>query len=744
METYTELKNELLQLGQRLSDLFAKIRSIPGLHDHAFEGWEKNCQRIRDHLSEETLRVAVVGAIKSGKSTFVNSLFKGDHLKRGAGVVTSIVTKIRKGDALSANLCFKSWDEVNADMEPALVLFPSLDWREEEGRFDIRRDAERVALQQALDALGSDLLITNDTRNLNSVLLSSYLKGYDRVREMVSSETMGCQYDGDAFPKHRDFAGDDALAVYLRDIRLDIPSESIGSDIEIADCQGSDSPNPLHLAMIQDYLLSTHLIIYVISGRTGLRQADIRFLSVIRKMGIIGNILFVINFDFNEHESTDDLTALVEKIRAEISLIKPEPRIYTLSALFNLFRSQKEHLSRKDALRLGQWEAEHALSSLSDQETDRFQSYFRQKLASDRYSLLLKNHLERLGVIASGMGHRIRLHTDMLTRDDSETSEFINKIKYNQDKVNQISAMIKNTMDGVVRRMQQSLRGEIDSFFGSRTDGILGDTISFIRNYNVPYHTYEENLNTSGFANTLYLVFQEFRQATDTFMAETINPEIIRFARDTEGKLRERIGTAKGPYDVMISDALAEYDKVMETFGISPPEGMHYHAELPDVEQVKRSAGLTLPPAVASMHYSTQIKTEAVMRLGFYRVTRMFRRLFSKPVENDKEGEVLALKNGVARMKRETEKSLIFHFKDYRENIKFQYVFKLADALGEALYEILLDQFQGYATNLSQMAKQIGEKRTDTRETSEILSELAAVSSEISEGIRALGARLDS
>ena len=68
--------------------------------------------------------MAVVGPIKSGKSTFLNSLLKGDFLKRGAGVVTSIVTRVRSGERLKATLYYKSWEEVNEDMEQALVLFP--------------------------------------------------------------------------------------------------------------------------------------------------------------------------------------------------------------------------------------------------------------------------------------------------------------------------------------------------------------------------------------------------------------------------------------------------------------------------------------------------------------------------------------------------------------------------------------------------------------------------------------------
>ena len=326
MDTYNSLKDELLQVNRDILTLFSNAESIAGMSDHSFVDWQKTCDGIQKQISEEIIRVAFVGPVKSGKSSFINALFKGDYLKRGAGVVTSIVTRVRSGKLLQAKLLFKSWDEVNSDMEQALVLFPSLEWRTESDRFDIRRKKERIDLRNALDSLSAEHLISNGARNVNSVLLASYLKGYEKVKDMVSSDNMTSQYEEDLFSEHRTFVSDGDMAVYLRDVQLEIDSESIDSNIEIADCQGSDSPNPLHLFMIQDYLLITHLIIYVISSRTGLREADIKFLSMIKKMGIMDNILFVINCDFSEHESIEDLNALIEKVKEELSLIKPAPR----------------------------------------------------------------------------------------------------------------------------------------------------------------------------------------------------------------------------------------------------------------------------------------------------------------------------------------------------------------------------------------------------------------------------------
>ena len=122
MDTYTDLKKELFETLTLLGALFSKASSIPGIGDRLFVDWETSCGLIRRQLSEEMIRVAVVGSIKSGKSTFVNAFVKGDYLKRGAGVVTSFVTRIRRGKSLQATLFFKNWDEVNSDINQAIAL----------------------------------------------------------------------------------------------------------------------------------------------------------------------------------------------------------------------------------------------------------------------------------------------------------------------------------------------------------------------------------------------------------------------------------------------------------------------------------------------------------------------------------------------------------------------------------------------------------------------------------------------
>ncbi|UCF93245.1 MAG: dynamin family protein [Desulfobacterales bacterium] len=744
MDTYHTLKSEILKLNQDISSLFMKAKSIPGMFDYSFGDWEKTCETLPNQMREETMRVAIVGPIKSGKSTFLNSIFGDDYVKRGAGVVTSMVTRVRSGDRLRANLYFKTWDEVNAEIDEALVLFPSLNWRSENDKFDIRREKEREELRDALSALGAEQMITQDTRNINNVLLTSYLKGYDTVRGLLSAGAGTCQYADDQFGEHRAFASDEALAVYLRDIQLEINSGDLDSTVEIADCQGSDSPNPLHLAMIQEYLLLTHLIIYVISSRTGLRRADIKFLSMIKKMGILDNTLFVINCDFNEHESLDDLQALVAKVQAELALIKPSPKIYAFSSLFNLFRAQNAKLPRRDRLRFEQWQAERELTEFSGKETARFEYEFKHQLNQKRYALLLKNHLERLDVITSSMSNWIEIHQDILTRDADSAQSIILKVKQHRQRLHQIKTLIENTVSGATPKIKSELNSDVNRFFDPATGQVSVEINDFISSYRMLSEKYRNSLSVSGFSNTLALVFQEFKQSLDGFLTEVINPEVIQFVNLKENRIREYYGTIAGPYEAMIKEAFNEYEDVVEKAGVVLNHERHVKMELPAMEVVLRTTALQRPLLAAAMHYSAKMKTEAVMRLGFYRVLKNVSSLLKKPAKPRGEEALRALQSGVTRMKRETKKSVSYHLKDYRENLKFNYLFKLVEAVARSLSEGLLDYFHVYTTDLSTLLERINTEQSDKKRAAEVLEEMDRVSQDIFQRIKQVRKNIES
>jgi GTPase SAR1 family protein len=718
-------KSSILEINREVSALFRTAKSIPGLADHTFGDWERTCEALPAQLDEDIVRVAVVGAIKSGKSTFLNALLGGDYLKRGAGVVTSIVTRVRAGRELRATLYYKSWEEVNRDMEQALVLFPAPAWRGVDERFDVRREHERAGLGSALQALHADQRISDDARNRNMVLLSCYLQGYDTVSRFLSDRPVSRQYEADGFIEHWKFSGNEALAVYLRDIQVEVDRHTIGSSVEVADCQGSDSSNPLHLAMIQDYLRMAHLLVYVVSSRTGLRRADIKFLSMIKKMGILDNILFVLNCDFSEHPSIEELKSLAGRVAEELSLIKSEPELFAFSALFNLFASQDGNLSDKERRRLEAWRAEPELVEFSRQESVRFSAAFDEILTRKRYTLLYQNPIERLSAVNAGMANWIGVNREILSRDASTAGEIAGRIRKHQERFGQILQAMQSSLSGVVPKIREQVGADVNRFLDPGSGEVMKAVNGFISRYSPAPGAHAETLQSGGFSHALYQVFQEFKQALDGFITEQVNPEIIRFIALEEERVKEAVEGIAAPYRSLIEDAYGEFCYLMKTLGIPidciRPEAMG----LPSIESLMRTSGLRLPPLATTIGYTARIRTEAILRRGLYRAVTQLKKALKKPVEAG-EGDLRALQEGAKRIKQETRQSFVFHLRDYQENLKFAYLFRLSEVVAQRLCQAVAEQVQAYSSDFATLAHQLSSRQQDKDQAVSVLADMDA------------------
>ena len=738
MDAYNRHKSDLLTINNEILGLIAATRSIPELSHESSAEWEKTCKLLPRQLEEEVMRVAVVGTIKSGKSTFLNAMLHGDHLKRGAGVVTSIVTRVHRGAGLRATLFFKSWDDVNRDMEQALVLFPSLNWRSANSGFDIRNENERRELGEALKELAGEHLISMDARNINNVLLTSYLRGYETVKSIVTDSGAIRVYDKKEFGRHREFVGDENLAVYLRDVELEIDSADLDESIEIADCQGSDSPNPLHLAMIQDYLLTAHLLIYVISSRTGLRQADLRFLNIIQKMGILDNTLFVINSDFGEHENLQDLQTLVDKVTGELSLIKPNASPYCFSALYNLFARMSGELPARDKLRMQQWETETEMLAYAEKETARFEADFAGTVSRKKFRLLFQNHLHRLSTVLVTISNTIEFGREILGKDTRSAQTIVDRIGQHQKRLSQIKRTVSSAVDGSVAQIKKDVQTEVNQYLDSHSGAVFGDLRGFIESYRLTSSSYRHQLANTGFTHTLYHIFQQFKQDMDSFLTESVNPAIIQFLRQEEEKIKGLVESLIAPYEAMIADVNGEYQRELDELGVELHIDSHDDAAYPEIESLIRMAGLKRPSLMANMRYSARIKTDAVLRYSAYRVMRNFKKLLKKPVADEMTEAEQALQRGLVRMKQEALESLEFQLTDYRENLKFNYLFRLIETAAANFSEIILSRFQSHFSDLKSICNSLSRTQSDKEDTRSRLAQMQETSRGLREKIASL------
>jgi len=154
-------------------------------------------------------------------------------------------------------------------------------------------------------------------------------------------------------------------------------------------------------------------------------------------------------------------------------------------------------------------------------------------------------------------------------------------------------------------------------------------------------------------------------------------------------------------------------------------------AEL-DINMLKRLKNLELPSAAATMQYSTAIKTEAIMRFGFYNFLKGIKKLIRQPVKDETENAISALTDAIKRMKKETLEGLVFHFKNYKENLKFQYIFKLIDTVSDNIYEVMMERFHDYTQDLSQLTSSAVKEQVDKDQLSQdfdgVASDVKAIS----------------
>ena len=86
---HTNLEN----LKQILETLTAELSPLFPDDSAQLNSWRRSLEAVSESLQDHTLRIAVVGPVKSGKSTFINAVQGRDLLKRGAGYILSHTRK---------------------------------------------------------------------------------------------------------------------------------------------------------------------------------------------------------------------------------------------------------------------------------------------------------------------------------------------------------------------------------------------------------------------------------------------------------------------------------------------------------------------------------------------------------------------------------------------------------------------------------------------------------------------------
>jgi hypothetical protein len=716
-----------------LEDMAREWQPLFPLASSQAEHWLKVLGQVRAHLTEDILRVAVVGTVKSGKSTLINALMGQDLLRRGAGILTAMITRVQPGSSGRAVLRFKQWTEISEEIRRALTLFPGGGLNSLSGAFDLRQAEHRRLLAQDLAAGEQADLWAGNTLNQEWLLLKSYLEGYDQVAALVDAGSLILA--GDDLARHGDLVTREASAVYLKDVLLTVPLPWLPTGLELGDCQGSDSPIPQHLAQVLTYLLKSDLVLYVVSSRVGLRQGDFQFINEIKRMGLLGHTWFLLNLDLAELRGVGEINALKERLRRELAPLAVDFPLFSLSALELLLKRRLEGgetLEAREAAFLPVWAADPEAEAFTTEEFQRFSGAFTAGLERLRQERLAGGSLSQVQMVARGLREQMELALGLSGKDLAAVQALEESAAKRRPALLAARRGLSQALAGAGDRLKKNLKKRVGTFLDSRS-GQGASLFDFIFEYQPDWQTLVPAGESEALRPALYRLYQEFQQALARFVSGEMTARVLEFIRIQEDWLRQELLATAGPLFLSLQEALTLYYQEIAAQGlpVAPPR---LKVELP-----ANPAGLEVPLLNVAPQVDWRLSGEAWLRsgAGWLRRTweglkaRLGRQAVTDPREQTIQNLAWALRAMKERLREEARVSLI----DFGERLKFRYFFPLVDELSARLEAHLDDLLKSLTADLEGVAAAMHRAGADQERRRRRLGTLAQRAKEVEDNL---------
>jgi hypothetical protein len=693
--------------------LAGTVRELLGAQAEAVPPWEARLQGLGGEA--DGLRIAVAGTVKSGKSTLVNALIGHDVLKRGAGIVTSLVTRVRPGPAWVARMRLKGWAEVNREATDAALFLGAGD----DGRpVDLRSSRDRERLRRVLDELGDEALGEGGFFDKNVALLRAYVDGQARVADLLAEEPRTVEFGPEAFDRHRDFAGHDALAAYVDDLVLEIPGLPFSPGCELGDCQGYDSPNPRHMELVQQYLLGAHLVVYVISSRVGLREADLRFLRDIKALGLVDATRFVLNADLAEHGSAEDLAGLRDRVASEIRNLAGDVPIYTFSALQALLvglRRGGAALSRKDELLLEVWQ-ESPTSGPDD-----YASFV--KLLEDEAGPRRERRVQaaREAVVRRAAGAlRSRVEAALVlagtqARDLAAEKEALAAAKV---RVQGALAGFESALTGMASSLRAELFRKVDAAFHPSGGTLALEVQDHVRTLQPPPAALEVS-DRKKLLRQMARIYQEMRAAFHRYKVEAVNPRAVDRIRALWAEASRSLGESAHPPAEILVQSVEAYRRQAGALGIAVPP-----LELPPLDP---SIGRTTIPLFSAVTYAAgQFAADRVLSFAG-QWTRKLAAGWARRLTGKAERTTFArslLSDGAEAVRALLAEEARANLLQYNEQVKYQVLGKSLEALAAAWVQAYRETVEALVLDLEHLLGLLDRAGSERQELVPRLQEL--------------------
>lgn len=681
MTEYREFKKKIEQRAAVLAETIQELESHGIVEEQASGRWKEQLLQVRSSLDDPLLRIAVVGTVKSGKSTLINALAGKDLLKRGAGIITAFITRIITNGEIEGWVELKPWPQIQDELNTTLRLIPQLgELVDDNHSFDIRNAEDRHRIECMLERMRDECRRKSDGHlDPGHLLLRGYLDGYDRVQQFIGDSANRLLFDQHSLEQHQRYVGSEGQAVYLRDMELHYPVTWLGDKIELADCQGIDSPNPLHFALLQQYLLKSHFILYVISSRSGLREADFRLLDFISTLKMLPQTFFVLNADLDDHPNLKDLEGLAQRVRSELSWIVQDPRFFIFSALYHLVAQLDSTAQERERRHLQLWREETSLAYFTEEGFSAFRESLGRVVCGQRLRVLCGSGLSRLGIVAGSVMNTAAAQRKLLDHSIEDIQHAAEGLKAREERLYGSLDTLKNAISGLRISLREEIDRVVDPFFDLARGRIISETLDMVESY--PVH-FEDDRNTVDYRwlfHQFHNLYREFRQSLARYLVEKVNLQVIEFAKREEASLCERLQRTAEAFWSLFAAAVEDYRR--ETGLFSTEQCMV--CDLP--EAAWQVGTMSVPPNFSAFVDQGAIgRGILLMKLGLASFTRLVGDYRSRlgrvrDLLLGEKGHESMSQEAIKLLKKEARRELIQAFREYRSQFKLQYLYRIVD-----------------------------------------------------------------